>query len=601
MTSNELTLLDMRISSRHRDVAPFMSESEFFDLYVAEQVLKQYQVNIDALMRGLVDGEGDCGIDGFYCFVNDQPLVSDLGVEGLSRNPKIDCVITQCKTSTGFTEQVIEKLNYNLPRLLSFDRSEASLAQHVNQQLLDVTRVFLNYCEKAAPLNPRITFNIYYATRAGEVHPNAKSKAQDVSQLLRRTLFPGCFATFNFLGARELLAYAQRSAQTVRSLAFVEGPLTSESEQGEGYVCLVRLSDYFRFILDENDNSLNGTLFESNVRDHEGQTDVNVSIRKTLQNTDSEDFWWLNNGVTIVAPNVSQMGKKLHITDAQVVNGLQTSTEVYNFFSCNPDADGSRQILVRVVVPRDGLARDRIIRATNNQNRLPGSALRATDRIQHNIEEYFERRGFYYDRRKNYYANQGRPLDRIISMESLAQSVAACYLREPWISRSRSSSILDDELYERMFSEKMPLNMYLNVTLLTRRVKEGLAGHPQIGNANVYDWLFHVSTVAAMLLTNKIKPSPKDLANTTLNEFDLHRIHDLVPVVAREYEKKIRDKYVPFALVAASRDVSNALVKRAESMLQSSRWRRWPDEPMQEDAPILTSDVFYRGPRSLNR
>lgn len=599
MSSNELTLLDTRITARHQTVAPEMSESEFFDLYVAEQVLKPFQVNIDALMRGLVDGDGDCGIDGFYCFINDQPLVPDLPFSTLSRNPKIDCVITQCKTSSGFSEQAIEKLAFHLPKLLSFDRDEAILAQHVNSKLLNVTADFLHCCHQTAALNPQMIFHVIYATRAEDLHPNTKKKSDEITSLIRRQLFPGARAEFSFLGAKELLESAQKSAQTNLSLAFTEGPLTSESDQGEGYVCLVRIDEYYRFVTNESDETLNVMLFESNVRDHEGKTDVNISINKTLENQKSEDFWWLNNGVTIVSPTVNQMGKRLHLTDPQIVNGLQTSTEIYNYFHGHPDAAGDRHILVRVVVPRDGLARDRIIRATNNQNRLPGSALRATDRIQHSIEEYFGARGFHYDRRKNYYSNQGRPLDRIVSMESLAQSVAACYLREPWVSRSRSASILDDDLYERMFANSHPLNMYLNVILLTRRVKQGLLNHPQISSAEIDDWLYHISMIAAMLLTKKARPSVRDLANTDLHNFDVDRIVDIVPVVAREYEKKIRsgDKYVPFASIASNRDVSNALVKRAESMLLSSRWRKWPGEAMEEDAAILASDVFYRGPR----
>jgi hypothetical protein len=148
-----------------------------------------------------------------------------------------------------------------------------------------------------------------------------------------------------------------------------------------------------------------------------------------------------------------------------------------------------------------------------------------------------------------------------------------------------------------MFTETMPLNMFLNIVLLTRRVRQALVDHPQIGHVNVDDWVYHVSTVAAMLMTKKTRPSPKDLANTNLHNIDLARINDLVPVVAREYERRKRDKYVPFSVMAKNKDVSVALVKRCESMLQSSRWRRWPEEAMTDDAVILQSDVFYRGPR----
>lgn len=43
-------------------------------------------------------------------------------------------------------------------------------------------------------------------------------------------------------------------------------------------------------------------LFESNVRDYEGDVEVNEQIRETLHNqNDKAEFWWLNNGITILA------------------------------------------------------------------------------------------------------------------------------------------------------------------------------------------------------------------------------------------------------------------------------------------------------------
>ena len=44
------------------------------------------------------------------------------------------------------------------------------------------------------------------------------------------------------------------------------------------------------------------SLFDANVRDYEGDVAVNSGIRATLiEARHDEEFWWLNNGVTIVA------------------------------------------------------------------------------------------------------------------------------------------------------------------------------------------------------------------------------------------------------------------------------------------------------------
>ena len=47
-------------------------------------------------------------------------------------------------------------------------------------------------------------------------------------------------------------------------------------------------------------------LDNQRVRDYQGHNSVNKEIGNTLVSSTPEDFWWLNNGVTIVAEDVSQ-------------------------------------------------------------------------------------------------------------------------------------------------------------------------------------------------------------------------------------------------------------------------------------------------------
>ncbi|MFF5016638.1 hypothetical protein [Streptomyces sp. NPDC001165] len=58
----------------------------------------------------------------------------------------------------------------------------------------------------------------------------------------------------------------------------------------EGYVCLARLDEYYRFITSDNE-AMRLELFESNVRDYAGSTAVNNAIGETLRSGTGEDFW----------------------------------------------------------------------------------------------------------------------------------------------------------------------------------------------------------------------------------------------------------------------------------------------------------------------
>lgn len=69
--------------------------------------------------------------------------------------------------------------------------------------------------------------------------------------------------------------------------------------------------------------------------------------------------------------------KKLSVDNPEIVNGLQTSHEIYNYFSENPTrlSEEDRNILVRFIVPVSEEVRDDIIFATNNQTNIPKSSL----------------------------------------------------------------------------------------------------------------------------------------------------------------------------------------------------------------------------------
>ena len=117
----------------------------------------------------------------------------------------------------------------------------------------------------------------------------------------------------------------------------------------------------------------------------------------------------MNNGVTLLTEEASLVtNKELILKEPAIVNGLQTSNEIYQYYKRNPGALASenRTVLIRIIVPESEEIRDKIILATNNQTNIPKSSLRANDPIHWQIELFFKGRGMYYDRRKNYYKNQ---------------------------------------------------------------------------------------------------------------------------------------------------------------------------------------------------
>jgi hypothetical protein len=316
---------------------------------------------------------------------------------------------------------------------------------------------------------------------------------------------------------------------------------------GSSHVALVKLRDYMTFLSDEK-GDIRRHIFDWNVRDYQGDVEVNREIKDTLQDPDGPEFWWLNNGVTIVCSQAIAVGKTYTLENVQVVNGLQTSHNIHRVLSAAQDDHPAfdRAVLVRILVTGDDPAtRDQVIRATNRQTSVPAASLRATDNIQRDIEAYFLGHGWFYDRRKNFYRNTGKSPERIVSIPVLAQAVMAMGLSRPDNSRARPSSLLKrDEDYRKIFSDKLPVNIYLWLASSLKAVDSFLAADAaDVTTQERTNLRFHLAMVAAARLVGGKVWSPKQLQavadkETPIADADLPECLDLVRASFAAFQAK---------------------------------------------------------------
>ena len=291
------------------------------------------------------------------------------------------------------------------------------------------------------------------------------------------------------------------------------------------YIALVKIADFFTLLTDSS-SKIRNTFFESNIRDYQGRNNVNKSIQDTLLNNEGEDFWWLNNGVTILAKDITQkMSKTLQIEDPKIVNGLQTSNEIFNYFSANPERvnTDTRSLLVRLIAPDSEKTRDKIIFATNNQTPVQKSSLRVTDLIHLQIEMYFKNRNLYYDRRKNYYKNQGKKSTDIISVSFLGQCMISILLQKPDYARARPSTILaNDTYYEQLYGENTDLEIFYRCARIGQAVSRYLKAHSEVFPISMRsNILFYVIYAIPALILKKVI-----LVAADIKEIDLELINE---------------------------------------------------------------------------
>ena len=456
MSSNEVVLLDSLLDSWKNTAPEGLSQNEVFELFCLDQILKDYELDTEELLKGRVGGGNDGGIDGLVTFFNGEVLEDDSELG--KGDVQFDLFIVQAKQGDSFQESVFEKVTATVQQLFDLSKDRSQLEKIFCDALINQAMLFREALVDTAARHPQVRAVFILATKGStdDIDHKVRTRAEQLQKLLA-TQIPNCEAECMFLGARELLEAARRRPGYTLKLEFSESPIAMPGS----YVVLVNLGKYFEFITDEA-GALRKYIFDWNVRDFQGDVEVNRDIQATLSEKDGPEFWWLNNGITILTSKASITGKTMALDDVQIVNGLQTSVSVFEHVTQKGILDERRSLLCRVIETKDDNTRDRVIKATNFQTAVPAASLKASDQVQRDIEQYFATHHWYYDRRKNYHKNHGRPANCIVSIPYLAQAVMAVGLSRPNDSRARPTSLIKkQEEYDSLFSQSVELSVYL--------------------------------------------------------------------------------------------------------------------------------------------
>ena len=224
-------------------------------------------------------------------------------------------------------------------------------------------------------------------------------------------------------------------------MSFTENSLASS----KSYIVRLPLTELIRITCDnaklrgeyniEDDEDLYDTnvdvrvLFD-NVREFILKSKYNNNIESTLEKEPSK-FFFFNNGVTLVADNISSSeinsGKKvkLEISNFQVLNGGQTLRTVHNFNKKNKqnivEKLSNAEVLVRLLNITDDALKGRIGEYTNSQNSINERDLKSLRPEQVKLEEFLSSNKILYIRKKGDVGQVDMEYDYSVSMELLGQ------------------------------------------------------------------------------------------------------------------------------------------------------------------------------------
>ena len=425
-----------------------------FDNYFEEFVL------LEDLSRIKTDKYGDAGND-YIFFTYNKNLVFDIDdieeFDNTEGGDRIDLYFIQVKNTT--------KLDSNVPnKFIEFSSNliNGKTAEHYNEEVNDNIVLFSELVKKYA-LKTKFYINFYYFSRFSKEQLRSASDLQGRFDTLK-----GMFEAIDFVDNVKVnvesvnsivkkLKEDKRFEYTFNEVGKFEAEVNKEEGKTNSIIALIPLTQFYEFITYGEEGQINDRLFESNIRDYKGRSNVNKNIIETLKKPNEIDFWWLNNGITVTVEDVEETksANKIKIVNPQIVNGLQTSYSIYNFFSENTDKleDEKRKVFVKILkVETNNEDKElSIIVATNSQNEIRDKDIHANDAVQKNIEEYLKKYNKYYQRKDKYYTNRKIAKKDIVKLPEMAKYINTIFLKDPSYTRNNPGKLLSGTKYKTIF------------------------------------------------------------------------------------------------------------------------------------------------------
>ncbi|MEU4920982.1 AIPR family protein [Streptomyces parvus] len=410
------------------------SQSDQFEAFCAYCVISsEFDGEFDPIeMR--TGGGNDLAVDAAALVVNGDIVTEPEEIDDLrKRNNYLQAriLITQAKTTSGFDGARITDLADNLcdffssaPTLPMSD--ELRQFKELIERLYDNSTAF----RKGSP--DLVVRYVTTGTWSGDAHLTSKVAAAK-TRLENLNIFET--VEFKCLGAREIQALYRNAKNTVEAEFLFSNQVLLPEIDGieQSYIGTVAATEYLKLISDPNGN-IRKSLFYENVRDFQDYNDVNRGIRSTLQEERLRGrFVVLNNGITVVAREMSPVGNKFTLRDYQIVNGCQTS---HVLFDEKDELDGVH-VPLRLIVTKDDDVASSVTAATNKQTLVSDEDLRALETLQKELEAFFEahpiEKRLYYERRSKQHSSvAGLEKTRIITRPQLVRTYAAMMLDEAW-------------------------------------------------------------------------------------------------------------------------------------------------------------------------
>lgn len=508
-----------------------LKEGIGFMLYSLNCIFKSQDFN--DIEEGIVDSgyrneTHDYGIDAIYVTANNEIITSPDELESYNKDTKFCIHIMQFKKSTGIDQTALLKLKEGINETFI---NKNILEQH-NTYMFNLmnsiyeTRDYLY--ENFSSNQIKIKIYVCFTGVKSNVTDDSILAPQLIS--IKQLLKDNAYSNVDILiiGAQELLEFERKTEEIKDVISYRKTfkyiTEADENEKLNGYICVVDAMEIGNLV-----KKWQSSLFEANIRDYYKNNDNNAKILGTCSSqTEGKYFWSFNNGLTITCSKLEELpNDKYRIHGLQIVNGCQTSNAIYESLRNlerydelnnknelsktekiemenikDKKLNNSATILVKIVETQNPELIYRITEATNSQTAIQVFTLKANEDIHKNIEQYFKEYEIYYERRVNYYKNQGISPRKIIDIKKLAQLYLSIIKLKPSQARSKPKTMFLNE-YDEIFPSKdvkqfnyklylIPVLVHLKVEKAVRSLQRNKQGIDDYKLALLANGKFHI-------------------------------------------------------------------------------------------------------------
>ncbi len=421
------SLVDQRVKKYRRDYL-LESAGEAFGWVVLEAVLK---LNAGEIIDTIVDDGMDGGIDAVHLSERDVHIFTYTYTESFEN------------TSNNFPQNKMDNLLVTVQKIMAKTLVPGDVNHAIWEKIQDIWGML-------AVGSPNLHFHIC----SNKEYPTSVAKRR-----FEDGLRPFRFVSFNYVSLEDLVSLIlERPRRRVNGqVSFIDRAYFPKADGPmKATVAAIAATDLITLMRDpEDENRINEDIFNENVRvDLGSRNAINRSILDSALAETNYEFWYLNNGVTLVCEECEYIpnsrSPRVTLKNVQIVNGGQTTRTLFQAHGKDPEKLDNVEVLLRIIETRDRTISEKISESANRQTPVTTRDLRANDWIQRKLEEEFRSLGYYYERKKNQHADQ--PIKERLDAETVGQVFLAFDLDMPAEAKNQKTMVFGEK-YADIFDE----------------------------------------------------------------------------------------------------------------------------------------------------